>query len=123
MEISGHYNGFFAQAEYFKFDGVVKSYNLPSSGDVEIGSSNGWYATSEYVFKDFYYIAPFVRYEKWDRYEEENGYEVTSKLAGINWYLRGNTTKVGIIYQEDEFGINTGDKDVRKLRITSQWFF
>jgi len=123
MEISGHYNGFFAQAEYFKFDGVVKSYNLPSSGNVEIGSSNGWYATSEYVFKDFYYIAPFVRYEKWDRYEEENGYEVTSKLAGINWYLRGNTTKVGIIYQEDEFGINTGNKDVRKLRVTSQWFF
>jgi len=121
LEISGHYNGFFAQAEYFKFDDVVETYN--TNGNVNTGTSTGWYATSEYVFTDFYYIAPFVRYETWDRFDSEDGYDVTSKMAGINWYLRGNTTKVGIIYKEDEFGVNTGDKEIKTVRIVSQWFF
>jgi len=125
LEISGHYYGFFAQAEYFKFDDVVETYDLSATGagNVNLGSSTGWYATSEYVFTDLAYLAPFVRYEEWDRFDSKEGYDVTSLLAGVNWYLRGNTTKVGVIYQQDTYGNNTGDKDVQKIRITSQWFF
>ena len=53
---------------------------------------------------------------------------VTSKFAGVNWYLRGNTTKVGIVYQKDEYDIhiggeNTGNEDATSLRVTSQWLF
>jgi len=121
IEASGHYKGLFAQAEYFKFDDVVETYDV--NGAVNTGTSSGWYATSEYVFTDFYYIAPFMRYEDWDRFDDKDGYDVTSKMAGINWYLRGNTTKVGIIYKEDEYGESTGDKDVETVRIVSQWFF
>ena len=123
VEASAHYKGFFIQGEYFKFNDTVKEWALPANGNVETGTSSGWYAVSEYVFTDFGYVAPFVRYESWDRFESADGYEVTSALGGINWYLRGNTTKVGFVYQEDTYGENTGNKDERIMRITSQWFF
>ena len=121
IEASAHYKGFFIQGEYFKFNDIVQQWDV--DGEVNTGRSSGWYATSEYVFTDFYYVAPFVRYESWNRFEEVDGYNVTSALAGINWYLRGNTTKVGFVYQKDIFEQNTGDRDVTKMRIVSQWFF
>jgi len=121
VEASAHYKGLFLQAEYFKFKDVVQDWGV--NGDVTTGSSDGWYVTGEYLFRDFKYIAPFARYESWNRFEGKDGYDVTSTLAGVNWYLRGNTTKVGLVYQKDTFGVNTGNKDVTKMRITSQWFF
>jgi len=122
-EISGHYKGFMAQAEYFKFNDVVE--NIEATGSLNLGTSTGWYATSEYVFTDFHFIAPFVRYESWDKFEGEDGYDSTSMLAGVNWYLRGNTTKVGMYYQKDENGAKhkDGEHDVNIFRVTSQWFF
>jgi len=121
VEASAHYKGLMVQAEYFKFNDVIK--DVTTTSTLEIGKSSGWYATSEYVFTDFYYLAPFVRYESWDRFENEDGHDVTSALVGLNWYLRGNTTKVGLVAQKDTYGVNAGDKDVTKFRITSQWFF
>jgi len=120
-EISGHYKGFMAQAEYFKFNDVVQ--DIDDNTAITTGTSSGWYATSEYVFTDFHYIAPFVRYESWNRFEDADGYDSTSAIAGVNWYLRGNTTKVGMYFQQDTLGVNAGDKDVNLFRITSQWFF
>jgi len=124
MEISAHYYGAFIQGEYFKFKDAVKAWDLSKNGGViQTGDSSGWYVVSEYVFDDFYYIAPFMRYESWDRFEEEEGYDLKSTQVGFNWYLRGNTIKVGLYYQKDEYGVNTGDKDVDIIRFTSQWFF
>ena len=120
LEMSAHYYGAFVQAEYFKFDGVVKNWATN-----ETGKSNGWYATGEYVIEQLGYVAPFVRYEKWDKWEDEDGYDLESKIAGINWYLRGNTAKVGLVYQEDNYGENLKDgkhTDTR-MKLTSQWFF
>lgn len=121
VEVSGHYEGFFAQAEYFKFYDMVKDWNAPTN--LEVGTSDGWYATAEYVAKDFYYLAPFIRYEEWDRWNDEDGYDLTSTTVGVNWYLRGNTVKVGANYQRNEYGVNIGDKTEDIFRITSQWFF
>ena len=121
LEISAHYKGFFIQSEYFKFNDMVQDWTATT--DVVTGSSTGWYVTGEYVMPDFYYIAPFARYESWDRFDGDDGYNLTSTLGGVNWYLRGNTTKVGFVYQKDEYGVNTGNKDVTSIRITSQWFF
>ncbi len=119
-EFSAHYKGAFVQAEYFKFDGVVKDFSAPV---IEIGKSHGWYVTGEYVLSDLYYLAPFVRYEKWNRWEGEDGYDLVSKIGGINWYLRGNTTKVGLAYQVDDYGVNIGNEKVKRLKLTTQWFF
>ena len=118
LEMSAHYRGAFIQAEYFAFDGVVKAW-----GNAETGKSNGWYATGEYVFEDFYYLSPFVRYESWDKFEDESGYDLESKIAGVNWYLRGNSTKVGMYLQQDTYGEQIGDYDETLFRVTTQWFF
>jgi hypothetical protein len=123
-ELSAHYKNAFVQAEYFDFDGVVKDFT-PSLDPVETGKSSGWYVTGEYVMPEFGYAAPFVRYEKWDKWNDEAGYDYTSKIAGVNWYLRGNTTKVGLLVQKDEYGENLdkGARDETSFRVTSQWFF
>ena len=125
IEASAHYYGFFIQGEYFKFKDAVNDW---AADTIETGDSSGWYVTSEYVMPELGYVAPFVRYESHDRYENTDDTTVTSALAGVNWYLRGNTTKVGFIYQQDHFDINAADnngfeKDVRIIRVTSQWFF
>ncbi len=121
-EISAHYNGLFLQAEYFDFAGVVEDWKATT--DVTTGSSTGYYVTGEYVFVDLGYIAPFARYESWERFDSETkDYQVKSAIAGINWYLRGNTTKVGMYYQKDSYGVDTGNKGVERVRLVSQWFF
>lgn len=120
LEVSGHYKGFFAQAEYFKFEDTVQDWSAAALTKTE---SSGWYATAEYVMPELNYIAPFFRYESWDKDEKVAGSEYTSTLAGVNWYLKGNTIKAGFVYQKDEYGSNIGNKDVEKMRITTQWFF
>jgi len=123
IEASAHYKGFFVQAEYFKFNDVIENWNAPI---LRVGDSDGWYVTSEYVMKDFYYVAPFFRYESWDKFSDGNDHEIKSKLAGVNWYLRGNTTKVGLYWQRDDldrFAGKDGLEKVERVRLTSQWFF
>ena len=118
LEMSAHYKGIFVQVEYFKFDGVVKKWK-----EDNIGQSNGWYVISEYVFDNFNYLAPFIRYEKWDKWEDENGYDLESKIAGVNWYLRGNSTKIGFAIQKDSYDEKIGDKSETRYKLTTQWFF
>jgi len=120
LEVSAHYKGFFIQGEYFDFQDVVEDWSAPT---LNIGSSDGWYVTSEYVMPNLGYIAPFARYETWDAFDDKEGFELDSVLAGINWYLRGNTAKIGIVYQKDKFGSAIGDRKESKIRIVSQWFF
>ncbi len=120
-EISGHYKGLFVQGEYFKFYDYVKQWDV--NGSVETGTSSGWYVTGEYVFTNLNYIAPFARYESWDTLNGSEGHNLTSVVAGINWYLMGNTIKAGISYQQDKYDQNIGDKTVSYYRLTSQFFF
>ena len=120
LEASAHYKGFFVQAEYFKMKDVVEDFDV---ANLNTGTSTGWYATSEYVIPELAYLAPFIRYEKWDKFDDLDGYDYTSKIAGVNWYLRGNTTKVGLYVQKEDKGANIGDDKVTTVRLTSQWFF
>jgi len=120
LEMSAHYKGFFVQAEYFKMKDVVEDFSIAT---LNKGKSTGWYATSEYVIPELAYLAPFVRYEKWDKFDDLDGYDYEAKIAGVNWYLRGNTTKVGLYVQKEKEGANIGDDDITTVRLTSQWFF
>jgi len=120
LEMSAHYKGLFVQAEYFKMQDVAATFNAPT---LTTGTSTGWYATSEYVIPELAYLAPFVRYEKWDKFDDLDGYDYEAKIAGVNWYLRGNTTKVGLYVQKEKEGANIGDDDITTVRLTSQWFF
>lgn len=120
LEISAHYKGLFAQAEYFKFDGVIKDW-----GSQESGKSNGWYATGEYVIEELEYLAPFLRYESWDKFEGGDGYDFSSTMAGVNWYLQGNSIKAGLVYQEDKYGeaLKSAQRSERRFKVTTQFFF
>lgn len=122
LELSAHYGGASFSAEYFDFDGVVKDWTKGSAAG-NIGKSDGWYALGEYVFTDFGYIAPFYRYESWDKFKDADGYDLTSKIAGINWYLRGNSTKVGFSVQKDSYGSAIGNYDDNRYKVTTQFFF
>lgn len=121
LEASAHYNGASIAAEYFDFDGVVKDWSV--AGSKTIGKSTGWYGQAEYVFTDFGYVAPFYRYESWDKFKGAEGYDLTSKIAGVNWYLRGNTTKVGFAVQKDTYGSALSDYSDTRYKVTTQFFF
>ena len=121
VEASAHYKGASVTAEYFAFDGVVKDWT--ATGVKTIGKSTGWYAQGEYVFTDFGFVAPFYRYESWDKFKDADGYDMTSKIAGVNWYLRGNTTKVGFAVQNDTYGAKLGDYTDTRFKLTSQFHF
>ncbi len=122
LEMSAHYKGLFVQAEYFDFDGVVEDWTTSTT----TGKSSGWYATSEYVIESLNFLAPFVRYESWNKFEGKDGYDYTAATAGVNWYLKGNSIKAGLVYQTEEygagFGVN-GEKSIDTVRLTSQFFF
>jgi hypothetical protein len=125
LELSAHYGGLSMSAEYFAFDGVVKQW-----GATETGKSDGWYALAEYVFTDLGYVAPFVRYESWDKYKDAaagEDYGFTSTVAGVNWYLMGNSIKAGFAYQKDEYGTTlrevAGKADETRFKVTTQFFF
>jgi hypothetical protein len=126
VEASAHYKGFFIQSEFFKFKDVVEDWTPDLGVPLNVGDSDGWYITSEYVMTNFHYIAPFARYETWDRFKSVDGADQEAVLVGANWYLRGNTTKVGLVYEKVKYGANVGDNgafDEQKVRITSQFFF
>lgn len=123
LEASAHYLGASVSAEYFAFDGVVKDW---SAATKTVGKSNGWYAQGEYVFTDFGFVAPFYRYESWNKFKDAaagENFDLTSKIAGVNWYLRGNTTKVGFSVQNDTYGKTLGDYTDTRYKVTSQFFF
>lgn len=127
LEASAHYEGASITAEYFDFDGVVCDWSKGKQAG-NIGKSNGWYAQGEYVFTDFGYVAPFYRYESWERFEDpvlDKDYDLTSRIAGVNWYLRGNTTKVGFAVQQDTYGsgLKDGHYEDTRYKITSQFHF
>ena len=122
LEASAHYYGASVSAEYFAFDGVVKDWTKGNAAG-NVGKSTGWYTQAEYVLVDFGHVAPFYRFESWDKFNGAKGYDLTSKIAGVNWYLRGNTTKVGLSVQQDTNGLFVGNNTDTRYKVTSQFFF
>ncbi len=120
-EASFHYKGFFVQSEYFHFAGAIKDF---AAANLERGSSDGWYVTSEYALPQLAFIAPFVRFERWDRYGNDKAFLFLSRVAGLNWYLRGNTARVGLAAQSDTGGSQLGSSSNQVIyKILSQLHF
>lgn len=112
IEASAHYSNFAIQAEYFHFQGVVEDF---SSTSMNLGSSDGYYIQGEYVIPSLSYVAPFARYESWDRFHQVDDYDFVSYVAGANWYLKGNKIRVGLFYQIDDYDRNALTADDRGL--------
>ncbi|MFP5386686.1 MAG: hypothetical protein ACLGHN_11445, partial [Bacteriovoracia bacterium] len=109
VEISGHYEEWFFSGEYFIFDGVIENHNVTTNYNT--GKSEGWYVQGEKVFPHFYWLAPYIRYEKWDRFITSGDYLTTDQLYGLNWYLNGNRFKMSLAYEVTTNGNDTGMAD------------
>lgn len=128
VEMSFHIRNLSFQTEYFHFNGVIEDFSAASKN---AATSDGFYAHGEYVFPSLSYVAPFVRYEKWDRFKKKSDYELESHVAGINWYLKGNKIRVGLAYQYDKLDSNLRStngrgqtfEDDRQIKLTSMWHF
>lgn len=114
-ELSAHYRNLSIQAEYYRFNGVIE--NL-SAATFNKGDSEGFYVQGEYVLPNLNYIAPYVRYESWDKFKQADDYDFTSYVAGANWYLKGNKIRVGAFYETQDFGKNGVKADDRGHTMT-----
>ncbi len=102
--------------------GVVEDHTAASFNK---GSGEGWYVQGEKVFTNFHYLAPFARYEKWNRFIESGDYESDSNLFGLNWYLNGNRFRVSLAYQQDNLGrsISGAKEKAEAFHLASMWHF
>lgn len=121
IELSGHYQGISLQAEYFIFNNMIKDF---TSVDTEIGTSKGYYIQGEY-FTSVENIAPMFRHEHWNKFADNNGYNLSSNIIGANYYFDENSMKVGIFAQQDKLEsliANSLDEDqvADIIKITTQ---
>ncbi len=121
-EFSAHYESASIQAEYFKLNGVVEDF---SNANLRHGAGEGYYVQGEYVLKELSYLAPFARYESWNRFIESGDYESFHTLYGVNWYLNGNRFRVGVAYENNQLGrdIEGGKEKVEAFHLASMWHF
>ncbi|NBW98557.1 hypothetical protein EBR03_03195 [bacterium] len=120
VEASFAWGPLFLCAEYFRFSGITEDFSTPN---LNTGNSDGWYVIGEYVLTKLNYLAPFFKYERWNRFREASGYLVESSAIGANLYLMGNSFRVGITGQRDQMGTSLGAGTVNIVRMTSQILF
>lgn len=121
-EMSAHFGEWSVSSEYFKMIGVIEDH---STANFNKGVGEGWYVQGEKVFSNFHFLAPFARYEKWDRFIESGDYQTDSSLFGVNWYLNGNRFRASLAYERDNLGRDiSGSKErVEAFHLASMWHF
>lgn len=120
VEASFAWGPLFLAVEYLDFSGVVEDF---TAATLVSGNSSGWYATGEYVLTELSYLAPMFKYERWNRFRQAPGYNVESFALGVNWYLMGNSARVGLVAQKDWLESRVGAGAETSLRFTSQIHF
>lgn len=116
IELSAHYAGWNFLAESFKFQGQMKDF----VNEINVqGSSEGHQIQLEYTFQDLNFIAPFVRYESWDKFEQADGFDVNATVVGVNWYLKGEKIRVGAAFIQEDHAANVGNKKVDAFQLYS----
>lgn len=111
-EITYHDHAVTILAEAFKFDGEFLNLDVSD----RIGNSEGYVIQGEYCFDNFY--APFIRFESWNRFVQEDDMTVTGTVLGVNRYLKGEKFRYGLFYTKDEYQENIGDKTVESLQLS-----
>ena len=101
FDLSFHYGPFSIAGEYFIFDGMID--NFGTSG-FKKGRSTGWFTQGEYVLTSFHFLAPYVRYQHWNRFKDTPDLKETTLAGGLNYYIKGNKLRVGLFYEKTEYG-------------------
>lgn len=110
LEATYHNGSFTTLIEAFRFDGEI--YDITQSQ--RVGSSEGLVIQGEYVFDSYY--APFLRYETWNRFVQEDDTTNTGLSVGINRYLKGEKFRYGIFYTLNDFAKTFGDKKIESAQ-------
>ncbi|MBI5643705.1 MAG: hypothetical protein HY954_09565 [Deltaproteobacteria bacterium] len=121
VDISGHYKGFSAEFEYNAWD--VDS----DDSAVTDTKPRGWYAQAGY-FIDGLNIEPAVRYEVYDQNSNRDEMTETDTTAGVNWYAKGHSLKLGANWVHAEYDANasgrlTNDDKKDTYQIQAQMYF
>lgn len=121
-ELTAHYGEWSFFSEYFKMQGVVEELGV---ANFNVGSGEGWFVQGEKLFTNFHYLAPFLRYEKWNRFLESGDYMSESNMLGLNWYLNGNRFRVTLAYERNRLGesIEGHEERVEAYHLASMWHF
>lgn len=112
LEATYAHNAFTLLAEAFKFDGEFFDLNASD----RIGHSEGYVIQGEYYLENHY--APFIRFESWNRFVQEDDMTVKGTAIGVNRYLKGEKFRYGLFYTKDEFEENIGDKTVESVQLS-----
>lgn len=114
LDISGHYEGFTAQAEY-----TVWKKKSDETGVKEV-KPKGWYVQAGYFFKGPD-IEPAARYEVYDHDSNKDDKVEKVTTLGVNWYPRGHSTKLSLNWVHHKYETNVAlanddSKDVYQLQ-------
>lgn len=121
-EVSAHYGEWSVASEYFHMDGVIEDHGATS---FKKGAGEGWFVQAEKVFAEFHFVAPFVRYEEWNRFIGSGDYETDGSLFGVNWYLNGNRVRVSVAYEQANLGrdVSGAKEKTEAFHVASMWHF
>jgi len=106
VDLSGHYGGLTAQAEYAVWKGESTD---PAVNDQK---PEGWYVQAGYYLKGLD-VEPAVRYEVYDHDTKKDNQEEKVTTLGVNWYLKGHSLKVQAnwVHHKYDSGLVTTGKD------------
>ena len=93
LEAALHYKWLNIFAEYFHLNGQVDDFNSLN----QLGSSTGYYLMSE-IFIPKTKIAPFLRFESWDQFNQDQSTDQYQRVFGINWYKNKDKVRFGAAY-------------------------
>jgi len=103
FDLSFHFGPVSFAGEYFIFNDIVEDYTAVVH---RTGKSEGWTAQLDYTLTELHYIAPYVRYQYWDRFTDNADFDQESWAIGANYFLKGNKLRVGAYYEMTEYGDN-----------------
>jgi phosphate-selective porin OprO/OprP len=121
FDVSGHLKGITGQFEYnaWKIDST-------DSG-IKDKEPKGWYAQAGYYIEP-YNIEPAIRYEVYDQDSNSDDKVEKNTTAGINWYLKGHSLKLGLNwvhteYEEKASGALSEDDSKDTYQAQAQMYF
>lgn len=106
VELSYAYKNFRLLGEYFTFAGDFVNLTQASKDDM-FGTSDGYFVQTEYLIGKW---APYIGYESFNKWNEEDGYVQTVHTYGINYYDHMEARRYGLTYKRTEEEENLSDK-------------
>lgn len=107
LDVSVSLGGFRFLGEYFDFDGILVDENAALEAN-RVGTASGYFAQAEYVYGKW---APYLNYERYDKWDTQDGYLLKSHSFGINYYTLMEAMRFGVVYKKTTNEVNVGNNE------------